>query len=132
MVVVQTSLTSESWKEEFYGEVEGQRKQSRVTASFIYTGDLMGRGVADYLMVYRADHTVSFVGYETIDGQFADKVGSLVLMHVGEFTPAGVSSQWRVVEGASSGDVVGLTGAGTITLAGPEPFLLSFTFTEAS
>ncbi len=57
------------WDEKPYNEVAGQPKLTRANVTMTFTGDLEGESQLEYLMMYRADGTASFVGLERVQGR---------------------------------------------------------------
>ncbi len=128
MPAAQTQFATATWGEETFEESPGQRKMTRVKATYTYTGTIEGTSTVEYLMVYRGDDSGQFVGLERLDGQIADKIGSCILKHTGTFDAVGVTSTWSFVPGASTGELRGLNGQGTYALTDHGPYTIDFTY----
>jgi uncharacterized protein DUF3224 len=93
-----------------------------------FTGDLTGEGHVEYLMMYAADGTATFVGLERIVGELAGRAGSFVLQRTGVFEGGIAKESYSVVAGSGTGALQGLRGHGTSAVGhGMEhPFALSY------
>src|SRR4051812_50149417 len=67
-----------SWDEKAYSEAEAKPKLTRASVTKTYEGEIEGDGRVEYLMMYRADGTASFVGLEQFTGRIGGKGGRLV------------------------------------------------------
>lgn len=122
------TYTTVSWDESPYSEADNGTSLTHAHVTFAYSGDIIGEGVADYVMIYPADTGIAaFHGYERIVGTLGGREGSFVLEHTGTASgpPATpewqVRSTWRVVEGAGTEDLASLTGTGEYTAVHGEP-----------
>ena len=117
-----------NWDEKPYDEVEGQPKLTRASVSKAYTGEIEGAGKVEYLMIYRADGTATFVGIERIDGRIGGMTGSFVLRRIGTFEGGAAKESYSVVPGSGTGELQGLTGDGSSAVGhGTEhPFTLRY------
>jgi hypothetical protein len=117
-----------SWDEKPYSEGEGLPKLTRAAVAKTFTGDLTGEGHVEYLMMYRADGTASFVGFERITGSVAGRAGSFVLQRTGVFENGVAKETYFVVAGSGTGELQGLRGEGTTAVGhGTEfPFMLNY------
>ena len=66
-------------------------------------------------MCYRADETADFVGLQRIDGTVGGRRGSFVLTSNGTFDGKVAAGEMRVVEGSGSGELAGISGAGSFS-----------------
>jgi hypothetical protein len=116
------------WDEKPYSEGEGQPKLTKATVTKTYTGDIEGEGHVEYLMVYRADGTATYVGIERVVGRLAGKAGSFVLERTGVFEDGQAKESYSVIAGSGTGALRGLRGQGTSSVGhGMEhPFVLSY------
>jgi len=103
----------QSWDEKPYSEGADQPRMSRATVVKTFTGDIEGEGRVEYLMVYRADGTASFVGIERVVGRIAGRAGSFVLRRTGVFEGGQAKEAYEVVPGAGTGELAQLRGEGT-------------------
>lgn len=102
-----------SWDEKPYNEIEGLPKLSRASVAKSFKGDIEGEGTLEYLMMYRADGSASFVGLERIVGRVSGRSGSFVLQHSGVFEGGVAKATYFVVPGSGTGDLLGLRGEGS-------------------
>ena len=116
------------WDEQPYSEGENQPKLTRASVVKTYTGDITGEGRVEYLMMYRADGSASFLGHERIVGQVGDKAGSFVLQRTGVFEDGEAKESYLVITGSGTGALAGLVGDGTSAVGhGMEhPFTLRY------
>jgi len=101
-----------SWDEKPYDETEGGPKLTRARVAKVFSGDIEGESVVEYLMVHRPDGTSSFVGVERVVGRLGDLAGSFVLQHGGTFVGGVAKDEWSVIPGSGTGDLNGLRGEG--------------------
>ena len=71
------------WDEKPYSEGQDLPKLTRAAVTKTFTGDIAGEGHVEYLMMYGADGSATFVGLERIVGHVAGKTGSFVLQRTG-------------------------------------------------
>lgn len=100
------------WAETAYGEGEGLPKLTRASVAKTFTGDIEGEGHVEYLMMYRADGTATFVGLERVVARLDGKSGSFVLHRTGVFENGQARESYAVIAGSATGDLAGLTGEG--------------------
>jgi hypothetical protein len=85
-----------SWDEKPYSEGDGLPKMTRASVRKTFTGDIEGEGQVEYLMMYRADGSATFVGLERINARIAGKNGSFVLRCERQFSsPRAVRCSYR-------------------------------------
>ncbi len=77
--VANARFTIQNWDEKPYSEGQGLPKLTRAAVTKTFTGDIIGDGSVEYLMMYRSDGSATFVGLERVVGQVAGKAGSFVL-----------------------------------------------------
>ncbi|MFI5231612.1 MAG: DUF3224 domain-containing protein [Gemmatimonadales bacterium] len=118
------------WDEKPYSEGQDLPKMTKASVTKSFTGDVAGEGHVEYLMMYRADGTATFVGLERITGTVAGKTGSFVLQRTGVFENGAAKESYSVVAGSATGELRGLRGEGTSSVGhGSEhPFVLSYEF----
>ena len=102
-----------SWEEKPYGEGENMPKLTRASVTKTYTGDITGEAHVEYLMMYRADGSATFVGLERIIGRLGGKTGSFVLQRTGVFEGGQAKESYAVIPGSATGELHGLLGDGT-------------------
>ncbi|HJQ11628.1 MAG TPA: DUF3224 domain-containing protein [Gemmatimonadaceae bacterium] len=105
-----------SWDEKPYSEGEGRPRLTRASVSKTFTGDIEGDSNVEYLMMYRADGSATFVGLERIVGQIAGKNGSFVLQRSGAFENGQAKESYSVIPGSGTGELRTLRGEGTTSL----------------
>ncbi|HTI62893.1 MAG TPA: DUF3224 domain-containing protein [Gemmatimonadaceae bacterium] len=119
-----------SWDEKPYDDGTGVPKLTRASVCKALTGDLDGEGRVEYLMMYRADGSATFVGLERFTGRLGDKRGTFVLQRSGVFEGGQAKESYFVIPGSATGDLVGLAGDGSSAVGhGMEhPFALNYEF----
>jgi hypothetical protein len=121
-----------SWDEKPYSEGENLPKLTRASVTKTYTGDIVGEGQVEYLMMYRGDGSAAFVGLERVVGRIAERNGSFVLQRTGVFEGGQAKESYSVIPGSGSGELQGLGGDGTTALGhGTDyPFTLHYELAE--
>ena len=117
-----------SWDEKPYGERADLPKMTRATVVKTYRGDIEGEGHVDYLMVYRADGSATFVGLERIEGQLAGRTGTFVLQRTGVFENGQAKESYSVVRDSATGELSGLRGDGASALGHGTDFPFSLEY----
>lgn len=117
-----------SWDEKPYSEGENLPKLTRASVTKAYTGDIVGAGHVEYLMMYRSDGSATFVGLERVVGAIGGKSGSFVLQRTGVFEGGQAKESYFVIPGSATGELHGLVGEGTSAVGhGMEhPFTLNY------
>ena len=117
-----------AWDEKPYDEGPDRPRLTRASVTKTYTGDIEGEGRVEYLMMYRADGSASFVGLEQIVGQIGGRPGSFVLQRTGTFESGQAKESYSVIPGSATGQLQGLLGDGSSAVGhGMEhPFTLSY------
>ena len=117
-----------SWDEKPYSEGENLPKLTRASVTKTYTGDIVGEGQVEYLMMYRSDGSATFVGLERVVGRIAGKSGSFVLQRTGVFEDGQAKESYSVIPGSASGELNGLLGDGISALdhGTDYPFTLNY------
>ncbi len=118
------------WDEKPYSEGQDLPKMTKAAVTKTFTGDVAGEGHVEYLMMYRADGSATFVGLERIVGHVGGKAGSFVLQRTGMFESGTAKESYSVVPGSATGELRGLRGDGTSAVGhGMEhPFVLNYDF----
>ena len=124
----QARFAIKSWDEKPYSEGPDLPKLTRATVTKTFNGDIEGVGQVEYLMMYRADGSASFVGLERITGRIGKKSGSFVLQRIGAFENGLAEESYTVIAGSATGDLRGLRGEGASSVGhGLEhPFELTY------
>lgn len=106
------SFNGTRWEESAYDEGEGKPKLTRASVTNAYSGDFEGEGTLEYLMVYRGDGPVDFIGIERMTGRLGGRTGSFVLQHGGTWENGVAKGSWTVVPGSGTGELATLRGSG--------------------
>lgn len=116
------------WDEKPYNEGADLPRLTRASVTKTYSGDIVGEGHVEYLMMYRSDGSAAFVGLERVVGQVAGKSGSFVLERTGVFEGGQAKESYSVVRGSGTEELRSLAGEGRSSVGhGMEhPFLLDF------
>jgi Protein of unknown function (DUF3224) len=77
-----------------------------------FSGDIEGKGVAEFLQTTRGENEASFVGVERVSGSIGGKAGTFVLQDEGTLKGTTVSGTWFVVPGSGTRELRGLRGEG--------------------
>ena len=109
-------FTIKSWDEKPYSEGEDLPKMTRASVTKTFTGDIEAEGRVEYLMMYRADGSATFVGLERVVGRVGDKSGSFVLQRAGVFEGGQAKESYSVIPGSATGELRGLRGEGSTAL----------------
>jgi len=117
-----------SWDEKPYAEGEDQPRLTRASVAKKLTGDIEGESHTEYLMMYRADGTATFVGIERVVGRVAGKAGSFVMQRLGAFEEGQARESYSVIRGSGTGELRAIRGEGASSVGhGMEhPFTLSY------
>jgi hypothetical protein len=111
--VANARFSIKSWDEKPYSEGNDLPKLTRAAVTKTFTGDITGEGHVEYLMMYRADGSATFVGLERVVGSVAGKSGSFVLQRTGAFENGVAKESYSVIPGSGTGELRGLSGDGT-------------------
>ncbi|HEY6825834.1 MAG TPA: DUF3224 domain-containing protein [Gemmatimonadaceae bacterium] len=117
-----------SWEEKPYSEGPDLPKLTRASVVKTLTGDIEGEGQVEYLMMYRADGTATFVGLERVTAKIDGRSGSFVLERAGGFEGGLANETYTVIAGSATGELRGLRGNGKTSVGhGMEhPFELTY------
>jgi Protein of unknown function (DUF3224) len=122
------TFTVKSWDESTYRELEGNGKLTKAAVGFAFEGDLTAEASWDAVMCYLPDGTAVFTGYQHTSGTLGGREGSFVLRGDGEFANGEARTTWAVVEGSGTGDLAGLTGAGSAVASATPPGTFTFEY----
>ena len=119
-----------TWDEKPFAEGDDLPKLTRAIVTKTFSGDIAGEGHVEYLMMYRADGSATFVGLERVVGRIGNKTGTFVLQRTGTFENGQAKDSYSVIPESGTGELVGLKGDGTSSVGhGMEhPFELSYEF----
>jgi hypothetical protein len=127
ITTVNTEFKIQSWDEQPFGEAAEERKLTRASITKTYHGDIEGVAILEYLMMYRQDGSASFVGLERINGKLGSRSGSFVLQHIGTFIGGVVNASLTVIPDSGSGELAGMSGAGSFESGHAESYPLTLT-----
>jgi hypothetical protein len=119
-----------SWDESTIEEFEETGKLTRATVPQIFSGDLEGEGVMEFLMCYPPDSggTASFIGQQRVAGTLAGRKGSFVSHGAGVFVGGEARWTWSAVPGSATGELAGLSGEGTSVASGGMKISVTFDY----
>ena len=117
-----------NWDEKPYSEGQNLPKLTRASVKKSFTGDIEGESQVEYLMMYRADGSASFVGQERFTGRIGNRTGTFVLQRTGVFEDGLAKESYSVISGSATGELSGLGGEGKTSVGhGSEhPFALDY------
>ncbi len=117
-----------TWDEKPYSEGQDLPKLTRASVTKTFTGEIEGEGQVEYLMMYRGDGSVTFVGLERVVGRIGAKSGGFVLQRLGVFEDGQAKESYSVIPGSGTGQLRGLRGEGRSAVGhGSEhPFALDY------
>jgi hypothetical protein len=104
--------------EDPYDELDGGIKLTHASGTQAFHGDLDAAGAVHWLMLYRPDKTARFVGLQRMTGSLSDRQGTFVLTAEGDHEGGTSRIRWSVVDGSGTGELVGISGSGTMTAPG--------------
>jgi hypothetical protein len=130
MKTAKARFAIKTWDEKPVSEGNNIPKLTRANVARTFTGDIEGEGHVEYVMMYRADGSATFVGLERVVGRIDNKTGTFVLQRIGTFENGEARESYSVVPGSATGDLVGLKGDGNSAVGhGLEhPFELNYEF----
>ena len=108
--VANSRFAIKSWDEKPYSEGQDVPKLTRAAVTKTFTGDIVGEGHVEYLMMYRSDGSGTFVGLERVVGHVAGKAGSFVLQRTGTFENGVAKESYVVIPGSGTGELRSLRG----------------------
>lgn len=127
---ISTTATFEikSWKEAPFHELEGAPKLVRASVSKAYHGEIEGEGTLEYLMLYNADGTATYVGYERVVGKIGNRSGSFVFEDKGVFEAGMAKSTLTVMPNSGTSELRGLKGEGSYTTGHAQQHEMKFVY----
>jgi hypothetical protein len=106
---VETKLEIKSWDENPYREFEDGRKFTRADVQ-LGSNDGIESATFEALMIYRSDGTSSYVSVMEVAATLDGHSGSFVLQGTGSYDGTTAVGEYRVVPGAGTAELAGLTG----------------------
>jgi Protein of unknown function (DUF3224) len=125
----EATFTLDSWDEE-HSETAGGATFGRARVTKTFTGDIEGTSTAVLLTVATADGPAAYTAHEWFEGSVEGRKGTFVSQHGAVSADRGV--EWTVVAGSGTGELTGITGAGSITVTddGTHEFALDYELPE--
>jgi Protein of unknown function (DUF3224) len=108
MKILETSLRIDTWNEEPYREVDGE-KWARAEVTLDGTGGL-STGAFESLLYYRPDGTSTYVTLMRLDGVLDGRSGGFVLHGHGTYDGTTARVALTVVPGSGTAGLAGLSG----------------------
>jgi hypothetical protein len=127
-LVANGRFTITNWDEKPYSEGPDLPRMTRASVTKTFTGDVEGESHVEYLMMYRADGSATFVGQERMTGKVGGKAGSFVLQRTGVFENGTAKETYAVIPGSGTGELQSIRGEGSSAVGhGMEhPFTLHY------
>lgn len=100
------------WREQDYAKASSAPRLAMAEKEIALDGDLQGKGVLRYSIVYVGEGLSNFTGHVRLTGRLAGREGSFVVEDSGQGTSSAADATWKVVEGSGTGDLAGLRGGG--------------------
>src|SRR5881227_3163545 len=100
---VKGTYAVKKWEESTYQQIAPEKKMTKASVEYGFTGEMEGKGMVEYLMFYsQADKTdqhksaALYVGLIYFDGTLLGKSGSFVLEDNGTFEAGMAKSTLRI------------------------------------
>ncbi len=113
------TYTPGKWDEKTIEVIEDRMKLTRVSAEFIFEGDIDGIAKVEYLMFYSSfdpadmhSSQAQYVGQIRIVGKLKGKAGSFVVSDAGSFSGGVANSELAIIAGSGTDELSGITGVG--------------------
>lgn len=113
------TYTTGAWDEKNIEVFDETKKMSRVSAEFVFEGDIVGLAKVEYLMFYSVfdladmhDSKAQYVGQIRIIGKLNGKSGSFVLNDSGTFAEGVATSELWIIADSGTGELSGISGVG--------------------
>lgn len=120
------TFTMRTWDEKVVAGDEAGPRYAHAHCTFDYSGVIEGSSTCDYLLYYAAEGTDEKApGFERIEGSVDGRKGSFVIRHAVGYGADGVRGTFTVVPGSGTGELAGISGAGTIAGASE---VMNYTF----
>jgi Protein of unknown function (DUF3224) len=105
-----------AWEPEEYDDRDGVTL-TRTRVGKTFSGDLTGQSMAELLMASAPSGSAIYVGIERLSGSLQGRIGSFVLAHDANMSSEGQSLTLTIMRDSGTGDLRGIHGTGTITIA---------------
>lgn len=100
----------EEWNEKIVSEVEGGPTLKKAHVKKIYSGDIEGEGVVEYLFIYTTAKNADIYGLERFSGRIDHKHGTFLFEHKGFFEHDTADMKWEIVPKSGTGDLRDIEG----------------------
>jgi hypothetical protein len=107
------SFQVSKWEENTYEEIGGGAKLTKVSIVQDFSGDLEAAVAWEGQMYYRADGTAVYNGLLRFVATLEGRKGSFVATTSGGYDGETATTDWTVVTGSGTGDLVRIGGRGT-------------------
>ncbi|HUI31161.1 MAG TPA: DUF3224 domain-containing protein [Candidatus Acidoferrales bacterium] len=116
---VKGTYTVKKWEESAYREMSPEKKMTKASVEYSFSGEIEGKGLVEYLMFYshfdakdQHNAAASYVGLIYFDGTLSGKSGSFVLEDNGAFEGGAAKSTLKIAKGSGTGLLDGIHGNG--------------------
>jgi hypothetical protein len=113
------TYTVKKWEENMYEQISPERKMTKASVEYGFSGAIDGKGSVEYLMFYshfdpkdQHNSSASYVGLIRFDGKLAGRSGSFVMKDTGTFEGGTANATLQIAEGSGTGALRGITGTG--------------------
>ena len=107
------------WEESNYQQLTPEKKITKASVEYGFSGEIEGKGLVEYLMFYshfdpKDQHksSASYVGLIYFVGTLLGKSGSFVIEDNGTFEDGTAKSTMRIAKGSGTGQLDGIYGNG--------------------
>jgi Protein of unknown function (DUF3224) len=123
------TFVNATYDEEPYDDRDGI-VLGRIRISRTFEGDLAAESSAELLTARTEAGSAAYVALDLIVGRLGDRSGSFVLSHHGTVSAAGAATSASVVPDSGTGELAGLRGRGSISVAedGTHTLMLDYEF----
>lgn len=113
------TYTPGKWDEKTIEVIEDRMKLTRVSAEFVFEGDIEGLAKVEYLMFYSSfdpadmhNSKAQYVGQIRIVGKLKGKAGSFVVSDAGSFVGGVANSELSIIAGSGTDELSSISGVG--------------------
>ena len=131
---IKGTYSVQKWEESTYQQMTPEKKMTKASVQYGFSGEIEGKGVVEYLMFYshsdpKDQHksSASYVGLIYFSGTLSGKQGSFVLEDNGTFEGGTAKSTLRIAKGSGTGQLDGIHGNG-MYIANKEGFQIELEY----
>jgi hypothetical protein len=113
------TFTVKKWEETSYQQITPEKKITKASVEYGFSGEIEGKASVEYLMFYSQSDpndqhksSASYVGLICFDGALLGKSGSFVLEDKGTFEGGSAKSTVRIANDSGTGQLEGIHGTG--------------------